>query len=251
MTEVAWLAIAVVLVIFLVSCIVVLAVRQGTLNASTLQIIANVSASSGAAVAAAAMIFAVAEGPSLSLSIPALLPPRATTAPPASRQIAEPPKATMAAPAPRQVVNGITVPDLVGVPLDKAKQSLAKLGLNWDVYMLPDSGFPDNVVVATKPFAGGVAKRDDLVKLRYSCSGTRFTCSENNGDMRFISVIFSAIAIALFYLRIRGAVRSSARDRRAGGISTVRFFVAMTATPAVFVCVIWLIWAVMYTHETF
>jgi hypothetical protein len=225
MTEVVWLAVAVVLVIFLVSCIVVLAVRHGALNAGTMQIIASVSAPSGAAVAAAAMIFAVAEGPSLPLSIPTLLPPRAATT----------------APAPAQIVDGITVPDLVGVPLDKAKQSLAKLGLNWDVYTLPDSGFTDDVVVATKPFAGSVVNRDDVVKLRSSCSGYR--CSESNNNMRWGCGFLTLIAIALFCAIISHALNSS--------VSTVRLFVTMMAAPGAFVGVIWLIWTVMYTHEIF
>lgn len=150
-------------------------------------------------------------------------------------------KATTAPPAPRQIVDGITVPDLVGVPLDKAKQSLAKSGLSWDVYMLPDSRFPDDVVVATKPFAGSVVDRDDAVKLRYSCSG--FRCSESNDNVRWTGGFLSLVAIVLFCVIIAHAMGSS--------VSTVRLFITMAAAPAAFVGAIWLIWAVMYTHEIF
>jgi len=109
------------------------------------------------------------------------------------------------------------------------------------VYTLPDSGFPDDVVVATKPFAGSVVNRDDVVKLRSSCSG--FGCSESNNNMRLGCGFLTLIVIALFCAIVGHAVNSS--------VSPVQLFVTLTAAPAASVSVIWLIWAVMYTHETF
>lgn len=225
MAQALWPAVAVVLAILMISLVLFFAARWGNVR-GTLQIVANVAAPAGAAISAAALIFNAGQ-----------------TAPPH----VDSPRSSAAQPARGSTTSGVSdreplalVPDLIGVPLDQAKQTLAKEGLTWATFMTPDSGFPDDMVVATKPMHGSSVETGGLVKLRYSCSGTfQFQCEDpDGGSLLFGAILFTLLLCAAFW-GINAFTFSVAR-------SIIAPLIISTGSAAVFVLCLWGIWGVFY-----
>ncbi|MEM9606051.1 MAG: PBP1A family penicillin-binding protein [Actinomycetota bacterium] len=70
------------------------------------------------------------------------------------------------------VPEGQAVPDVVGVPVDPATETLARAGLNVEVVEVPDDQYPPGIVVATEP-AAGAARPEDGVLILQVANGQR------------------------------------------------------------------------------
>jgi hypothetical protein len=222
MAQALWPAVGVVFAIFMISLVLFFAARWVNVQGA-LQIVANIAAPAGAAISAAALIFNVGQTAPTHADSPPLPPAQSVSGSSTSKASGDAPIAS--------------VPDLIGVPLDQAKQRLAKEGLNWATFMTPDSGFPDGMVVATKPIHGSPVETGGLVKLRYSCTGPFHCADPNDGSLLIGSIFYTLVLCAAFF----GLNSFTFRQAR-----SIAALIILTGSAALFVLCLWGIWDVHY-----